>query len=61
MPEFNGQEFIYKTLRDETKELLLKHDTLIPVFLPEKQQAYLIHIQANQTRATIYVDISYNE
>jgi len=59
MPEYNGQDFIYKTIINETKQLILKHDTLIPIFLPGINQAFLVHLQVKQLIAIIYVDKSY--
>ena len=59
MPLYNGEEFIHGEIREETRLLIVQHDTLIPVILAEQRQIYLIHLQAQSLKATIYVSQVY--
>lgn len=59
MPLYNGEDFIHGEIREETRLLIVEHDTLIPVILAEQRQIYLIHLEARSLKATIYVSQLY--
>jgi|LauGreDrversion4_2_1035121.scaffolds.fasta_scaffold66430_1 hypothetical protein len=43
-PYQEGEDFVLHTLREETRLLIIKYDTLIPVVLHEQRMIYLIHL-----------------
>lgn len=59
MPQYKDEEFVHGEIREETRLLIVEYDTLIPVILVEQRQIYLIHLQAKDLKATIYMSQLY--